>query len=155
MTEVKGYPNYLIYENGKVWSKNYNRYLKCSERQGYMRISLNKNNITKRFSLHRILAEHYIPNPNNYKEIDHIDRNRSNNNLNNLRWADRKIQMNNTILISNTGEKNIYLTTMKKGKYSYTYYKIQTHKFTKLLNIKNWSLEEAVEIRDAYFRKQN
>lgn len=44
-----------------------------------------------------------IPNPNNYKEVDHIDSNPCNNILNNLRWANREIQSSN----KNSLEKNM------------------------------------------------
>ena len=64
--------------------------------RGYMRLSLNCDN-GKRLprTLHQLLALTYLPNPNGYKEIDHIDRNRSNNELGNLRWANRTMQNRN------------------------------------------------------------
>ena len=40
-------------------------------------------------SIHRLIALHYIPNPENKPEVDHIDRERLNNNIDNLRWATR------------------------------------------------------------------
>jgi hypothetical protein len=43
----------------------------------------------KQFLLARLLALHFIPNPLNKKEVDHIDRNPLNNSLSNLRWATR------------------------------------------------------------------
>lgn len=49
----------------------------------------------KCYYIHRLVAECFIPNPNNYVEVDHIDRDPSNNNVTNLRWADRSIQMKN------------------------------------------------------------
>lgn len=44
-------------------------------------------------SVHQLVAETFIPNPENYKEIDHIDRNKNNNHVNNLRWCDRTENM--------------------------------------------------------------
>tara|TARA_R100000734_G_C3251724_1_gene53084 strand:+ start:126 stop:578 length:453 start_codon:yes stop_codon:yes gene_type:complete len=86
--EINGYENYLIYPSGKVYSKVSKIYLTISESDtGYMRVSVWKDNKIKTLKIHRLLAEHFIENPDNLKEIDHIDRNRKNNKLNNLRWV--------------------------------------------------------------------
>ena len=58
-------------------------------------ISIWKNNIVSKKKLHRIVAEAFIPNPENYLEIDHIDADTSNNYVSYLRWCDRKINANN------------------------------------------------------------
>lgn len=42
-----------------------------------------------KYYTHRLIAETFIENPNNYKEIDHLDRNKFNNSVDNLRWCDR------------------------------------------------------------------
>ena len=62
---------------------------------GYYDFSLIKNGKYKHHSLHRLIAEAFIPNPHNFPEIDHIDRNTLNNDLSNLRWVDKKVQNNN------------------------------------------------------------
>lgn len=53
----------------------------------------------KRRLLHRLLAEAFIPNPDNKPTVDHIDRNPQNNSLDNLRWATGKEQADNTRLV--------------------------------------------------------
>ena len=45
--------------------------------------------------VHRLMAETFIENPNKYEEVDHIDRNRSNNVIENLRWASKKMNRDN------------------------------------------------------------
>ena len=85
--EIQGYPNYLIYEDGKVCSKKSNRVLKPYINHGYLQITLSNNGKQKKMSIHRLVAIHYIPNPENKPCVDHIDRDTQNNNLSNLRWA--------------------------------------------------------------------
>lgn len=57
------------------------------KRYGYCRIMLSKDNKGKRFLLHRALAEHFIPNPQNKPCVDHINGIRDDNRLENLRWC--------------------------------------------------------------------
>ena len=57
-------------------------------------VHLCKNNQCKWFRVHRLVAEAFIPNPNNYSEVNHKDENKENNHLNNLEWCSRKYNMN-------------------------------------------------------------
>jgi len=85
--EINNYPNYLIYEDGRVFSKKSNIFLKpWTINSGYLCIQLSKENKTKKFLIHRLVASHYCSNPNNYRYVDHRDRNSVNNHKDNLRW---------------------------------------------------------------------
>ena len=86
---------YKINKKGELWSCIYKKIMSPHDKEGYLYIHLTKN--TKKFhtSIHRLLAIQYIPNPDNLPEVDHIDRNRANNNLDNLRWVDKSVQNNN------------------------------------------------------------
>ena len=65
-------------------------------------VSLWKDNSVSKKKIHRLVAEAFIPNPENYSEIDHIDTDTSNNRINNLRWCNRKMNANNPITIENS-----------------------------------------------------
>ena len=56
-----------------------------NKHSGYVQVKLNG----KTYQYHRILVKHFIPNPDDLPEIDHIDRNKVNNSLENLRWVSR------------------------------------------------------------------
>ena len=86
--EIVGYNNYLIYEDGKVYSKNRKRYhTQYLNWAGYSRVDLYKDGKNKKYSVHRLVAQHYIPNPENKPYVDHINRDRSDNRVENLRWV--------------------------------------------------------------------
>ena len=60
------------------------------KRHGYCELSLHKNGKEKRFKVHRLVAEAFIPNPNNLPEVNHIDGNKENNHASNLEWCTSK-----------------------------------------------------------------
>ena len=89
------------------------------ENSGYYRVPLTENGKTKKFSIHRLLALTFLPNPNNFPIIDHIDRNRTNNNLDNLRWCDYSTNNRNKDL----KKFSLYIENSKvNNKYEYKYY---------------------------------
>ena len=94
---IHDFPNYLIYDDGKVFSKYTNKFLKHSiQKDGYHSLSLRKDGTRTNFLVHRLVGIHYLPNPDNLPEIDHINRARSDNRVQNLRWSSHLDNMNNT-----------------------------------------------------------
>lgn len=86
--DIIDYENYSISNYGNVKNNKTNKILKNSiDRYGYYKINLSKNNKGKHFKIHRLVAIHFIDNPDNKKCVDHIDNNPLNNHINNLRWA--------------------------------------------------------------------
>lgn len=78
---------YTIDEYGNVYSIKSNTYIKHKiDRDGYELVHLCKNGKNYFKHIHRLLAETFIPNENNYNSVDHIDNNKRNNSLNNLQW---------------------------------------------------------------------
>lgn len=131
--EIQNYPNYLIYPDGRIWGKKTKGrkegFKKQHEDDGYLRLGLTNENGEKHFRIHRLLAIHYIPNPHNYPEVDHIDRNKLNNDLCNLRWVTRGINSRNRKIFKNnkSGFKNIS-QRKDSGSWKVYYTKYKVHK---------------------------
>ena len=80
--QINDFPNYEISNLGNVRNVRRKRIKKqCVSTTGYKKITLYNDEKRKNFSIHRLIAIHFIPNPNNYPTVDHIDRNKLNNNL--------------------------------------------------------------------------
>jgi len=62
-------------------------------RNGYLRVSLTKNKKAINHSVHRLVAQVFIPNPNNLPEVNHKDENKENNCVNNLEYCTRNYNM--------------------------------------------------------------
>ena len=85
---IDGYKNYYIEDNGNVYNSNTNKYLKGSiSEQGYKYYRLSCKNQKVRYYAHRLVAEYFIPNPNNLLVVNHIDGNKLNNDISNLEWV--------------------------------------------------------------------
>ena len=95
--DIKGYEGiYQVSNLGRVKSFKWGRerILKLSIFRKYLIAELSKESKRKRYRVHRLVAEAFIPNPNNYKEINHKDENPNNNCVNNLEWCDRTYNIN-------------------------------------------------------------
>jgi len=87
---MKDIGNQIVYKDGRVWSKHYERFVKpCKLKNGYLQIGLNR----KKMYLHRLIAQTFISNPHNLPEIDHIDNNKENCAVENLQWCTRRDNM--------------------------------------------------------------
>lgn len=93
---IEGYEGlYEISNYGRVKNLK-NRYYKTKgifimkpskDKKGYYSITLTKNKVSRKTGIHRLIAKAFIPNPNNYPIINHIDNNPSNNSIDNLEWT--------------------------------------------------------------------
>ena len=108
--EIQDFPDYLIFEDGNVLSLKRNIFLKSANTgDGYVYVVLYKDGKHKNFKIHRLIAIHYIPNPENKRCVDHINRIRDDNRVENLRWVtDSENRQNTGIYKTNTsGEEYI------------------------------------------------
>lgn len=102
--DVVGYEGlYCVSSDGRVASLNYNhtgkeKLLKPNKHKfGYSQFRFNVGDCPKVFSAHRLVAEAFIPNPDNKPEVDHINAIPTDNNVENLRWVTHKENMNNPL----------------------------------------------------------
>ena len=106
MTSIENYENYIIFENGDIINVNTGKKLNpTKDTTGYMRVGLYSNGVKTHFSVHRLIALAYIPNPENKPCIDHINRIRDDNRIENLRWATRLENMQNKGMPKNNTSK--------------------------------------------------
>ena len=83
---IKDIGTHLIYPDGRIFSKKRNMFFTpCTNGRGYLKITSGRKN----YYLHRLIAEAFIPNPNGFTEINHIDGVKKNNSVNNLEWCSR------------------------------------------------------------------
>ena len=93
--KIKGFENYELYDTGDVFNTITGKQLKGSIRlNGYKEYRLSKNNQHFGFYAHRLVAEYFIPNPNNLPVVNHKDENRANNNVGNLEWCSHAYNLN-------------------------------------------------------------
>ncbi len=148
--DIIGYEGlYKIYEDGRVWSIKSNKFLK-HRFHSYAYVSLYKDSKEKLMYIHRLIALHYIPNPNNFKNVDHIDRNKLNNNINNLRWLSISENGINTNVRGNIPYRHISVR-YKTSNYSFYQLHISRNKrkiFAKSFSCNKYTLEEVVRIRN-------
>ena len=116
--DIKGYEGlYQVSNMGRVKSFNYKNTGKegilegSKNKRGYKVVHLSKNGKTNHYRIHRLVAITFIPNPNNYPEVNHIDEDKNNNRMDNLEWCDGKYNLN-------YGTRNKRISEHRKGKCS-------------------------------------
>ena len=112
MEEKKRFYMYDVYEDGKVFSFHTNKFLSGEVTvHGYLQYTLSINGESKRYKAHRLVAQLWINNPNNYEVVNHIDGNKMNNHYSNLEWCDYE---HNNKHARETGLNNISQSNSKR-----------------------------------------
>lgn len=115
--DIAGYEGlYQVSNKGNIYSveREDSRGNKCGGRtlktthnsKGYLKLDLSKNGIKKTRTVHRLVAQAFIPNQNNYLEINHKDENKTNNNVENLEWCTSKYNNNHGTAIKRRVQSN-------------------------------------------------
>ena len=88
MKDIKGYEGlYAITPEGEVYSYKSKKFLvPRANSKGYLRVRLFRDGQKKWYRVHRLVAEAYLPNPDNLPQVDHINEDKTNNCVNNLQW---------------------------------------------------------------------
>lgn len=87
--DIRGFENYQVSNLGRIYSKKRRACLKVKRLagRGYYQVRLSKEGKYYYKNLHRLIAETFIPNPNKYRTVNHINGNKLDNRLSNLEWA--------------------------------------------------------------------
>lgn len=92
---VTDYPDYLVYEDGRIWSRKTNKFLSPTpNKAGYKSVELFNETGSKRILVHRLVANAFIQNPLGLPQVNHKDENKGNNDVSNLEWCTAKYNMN-------------------------------------------------------------
>jgi hypothetical protein len=88
---------YRIYEDGRVHNETNGKWLRgtsVTKNNRYVKIHIGADEVSKFIPLHRLVAQIFVPNPNNLPQVNHIDGNRYNNSASNLEWCTAKHNIN-------------------------------------------------------------
>lgn len=165
--DIENYPNYQVSNIGRVKSKE--RYTKQrnginlrkeklltpqKDHKGYLYVRLYNENGWKYFKVHILVAKTFIPNLLNEPTVDHIDRNKENNKIDNLRWTSHIVQASNkdkTNIIKNMkilGKKSYKNRAEKVKQYdlnnNFIKEFISSREASKLLNISETSISNCI-----------
>jgi hypothetical protein len=135
--DIEGYEGiYQISNTGIVKNIKTDHIMKPNKLQGYYVIQLSNKNKRHTFQIHRLIAKAFIPNPNNYPFINHINEDRTDNRIENLEWCTQNMNVEHSrrkmyhpvdFSIQNTTKyiyKKKYSTTHKGKKYTYSFYRV-------------------------------
>lgn len=152
--DIEGYVGlYQINENGEIKGKK--GMLKCSiGKNGYKYVALCKNSKHTTFTIHRLLATHFLEKVDGKNIVDHIDRNRLNNDLKNLRFVNySENNLNSKRIINKKG--CICHTKDKRGDKVYDYYRFYYYTNGVRITKRFKCREDAEKYRDLIMIDQN
>lgn len=149
--------NYEIYDDGRCFNIKRKHFLSGSVKNtGYQMVLLSLEGKKKDFSVHRLVAEAFLPNPNNLPFVNHKDGNKLNNAVSNLEWIspkDNTIHAAQNNLIAKRGSSSKFIADLdeeKWVKYLDTNYSISS--LGRLRNDSNKNLLSGYKTQEGYIR---
>ena len=120
--QIEEYPNYSVSNLGRVRNDKFGRIMtNCINTRGYYRVDLYKNGIAKNFFVHRLIGQYFIEGFDVNLDIDHIDRNKLNNAISNLRCVSHGVNERNKTKKANCSSQYKGVSFEKKsGKWKAT-----------------------------------
>jgi mRNA-degrading endonuclease RelE of RelBE toxin-antitoxin system len=155
MTSIREFPRYTIAENSEIYDTLNKRVIKQSNSNGYKIVSLvNEEGNQKCPRIHRLVFETFVLKDGETmpKEIDHIDNNRSNNQIANLRAATHQENLRNQQKRKDntSGYKNIYIT--KSGTYRVQIRISKDDRYIKTFKTLQEAIDDSIRIMDEHHR---
>ena len=117
--QIDGYPCYFVGDDLKIYSNMSGelKSMKFGFDRRYYNITLCKKGCKRKtFNVHRLIAKAFIPNPDNLPLVDHINGNKTDNRLENLRWATAVDNVRNTRIAknNNSGFQGVFFDNTNK-----------------------------------------
>ena len=97
---------YQVSSWGRVKNSRTDMVLKFGKSLGYLQVGLYKNGNCRKYLIHRLVAQAFIPNPHNKPQVNHIDEDKENNRVDNLEWVTSKENINH-------GTRNLRVSKIK------------------------------------------
>jgi hypothetical protein len=140
---ITTHPNYEVSSAGEVRNTVTGRTLKlCIHNAGYHKVKLCPDRTT--YLIHRLVAMYHLENPENNPIVDHIDRDRTNNSVENLRWVTQSENLLNKDYLHKEPDETHYIIAIPSGSF-----RVRLRGRTKVDKCFN-SLEEAIIFRDRF-----
>lgn len=160
MKELKGFEGlYWIYPNGDILTKSQygvkgrEAILKPStDKKGYQRVGLMKNGKLTTRKVHRLVAQTFIPNPNNLPQVNHINSIKNDNRVVNLEWCNGKYNTKHAIengnFYFNCGHnKKLTSEQVKEIRSQYVPNVVTRKMLSEIYNVSIWVIKDVLSHR--------
>ena len=153
---VSGYDNYEVSSHGRVRNNKTNLILKIqNSTAGYKQIGLNRGGEKKKHGIHRLVAFAFLDRTDEQTEVDHLNHDRSNNMLDNLRWVTKSVNQRNasrrTDNISGTSGVSFHNST---NSWRASWQDANMRHKNKFFSVKRYGNDEAKQLAINYRRER-